>query len=417
MGTIEATAVTAATVTAFDAREERGRQLALSSKIKRCGSRWSVPSQTGGSVGYLVDLVEETCTCPDYETRRVRCKHYHAVLFTIAWEQSVDPDGTVTETVKVTRKTYPQNWPAYHEAQVNEKAHVERLLSGLCDGIVQPPQAMGRPRLPLRDEVFALVHKVYGTVSGRRAQTDLRACLERGYVSSAPSYNSVFRAMENPAITPILRTLIEEAALPLRDMETQYAQDSTGFSTVNYDRWFDQKHGKLRAKHGWVKLHALTGTLTNVIVNATVTDGDANDCPMLEPMVGEAAAAGFRLVEVSADKAYLSHDNVKAIRAVGAQAFVPFKINSTGRGPAEWREMFAFFTLRQPEFLAHYHRRSNVETTFWMVKSKFGGAVRSKLPVAQANEVYAKAICHNLACIVSAIYETGLKPEFMREAA
>lgn len=62
--------------------------------------------------------------------------------------------------------------------------------------------------------------------------------------------------------------------------------------------------------------------------------------------------------------------------------------------------------------VTHYHRRSNVESTMWMIKSKFGGSVRSRLPTAQANEVLAKVLCHNLTCIVHAIAELGTEADF-----
>src|SRR5687768_14391530 len=39
------------------------------------------------------------------------------------------------------------------------------------EGIVEPPQAMGRPRIPLRDAIFAACFKVYSTFSGRRFMT------------------------------------------------------------------------------------------------------------------------------------------------------------------------------------------------------------------------------------------------------
>ena len=53
----------------------------------------------------------------------------------------------------------------------------------------------------------------------------------------------------------------------------------------------------------------------------------------------------------------------------------------------------------------------------WMIKSKFGGAVRSKLPVAQTNEVLAKVLCHNLTCIVHAVAEFGIDADFGKPAA
>jgi transposase len=396
-------------------RELRGRQLAkqMAGKIRKCGQRWLVPSSAGGA-GYLVDPIEAKCTCPDHELHGAKCKHLHAVEYLLIWAQTEAPSGTVTEAPVMRRKTYAQpSWPAYHAAQVHEKEHVEQLLRALCEGIVTPPQTMGRPRIPLRDVVYACVHKVYTTVSGRRAQSDLRACATRGQVEVAASYNSVFRYMESPALTAILTAMIEEAALPLRDFERQFAQDSTGFGTTTYRRWFDEKYGE-KSEQVWVKLHAFIGTNTNVITSARVTD--SGDSPMLAPLLGATVAKGFRVAEVSADKAYLSHANVETIVAAGARPYIPFKENTTGKGPELWRHLYAFYMVNRPVFLAHYHRRSNVESTFSMIKAKFGASVRSKLPVAQVNEVLAKCLCHNLACLVSSMYETGLKPQFWNEA-
>jgi len=39
--------------------------------------------------------------------------------------------------------------------------------------------------------------------------------------------------------------------------------------------------------------------------------------------------------------------------------------------------MFHYFQFRCDEFLAHYHKRSNVESTFSMIKAKFGDHLRS----------------------------------------
>jgi transposase len=74
--------------------------------------------------------------------------------------------------------------------------------------------------------------------------------------------------------------------------------------------------------------------------------------------------------------------------------------------------MWGLFVYRTPEFLAHYHQRSNVESTFSMLKRKFGGSVRSKCFTAQVNEVLCKALCHNLVVLVHAMHELGVEPEF-----
>ena len=67
--------------------------------------------------------------------------------------------------------------------------------------------------------------------------------------------------------------------------------------------------------------------------------------------------------------------------------------------------------------MEHYHRRSNIETTFSMVKSKFGERLRSKGRTAQINEMLCKILCHNLCCLIQSMYELGLKPKFWAEAA
>jgi hypothetical protein len=64
------------------------------------------------------------------------------------------------------------------------------------------------------------------------------------------------------------------------------------------------------------------------------------------------------------------------------------------------------------EFLTHYHKRSNVETAFSMIKAKFGDAVRSKSDIGQLNEVLCKVLCHNLCVIIQAIHELGIEPRF-----
>lgn len=399
-------------------RELRGRQLAAIATIKKVGRRYAVPSQTASASGYLVDIEESACTCPDYELRKGTCKHQHAVLFWIAWGRDVDADGTVTETVTVKRKTYAQkDWSAYNESQTHEKEYVERLLTSLCDGLKDPPRkpGAGRNRRPLRDRVFEAVMKVYNGGSGRWAQTDLRESAAKGHVGSVGHFNSVFNFLADEDSTALLVELIEESAAPLAAIENgQYAIDSTGFSTVTYDRWFDQKHGTLHAQHPWIKLHVMVGTVTHAITGVKVSP--AADGPQL-PALAVQTMKHHLVKEVSADKAYSSFKNHEVLYAFGIEAFIPFKINAAiNKKSRAWSEHLTKFHFEQDKFLPHYHRRSNVETTIGMLKQKFGAKVASKRPIAQMNEVLAKCLCHNLACLVKAIFVSGLAPQFWADA-
>lgn len=77
--------------------------------------------------------------------------------------------------------------------------------------------------------------------------------------------------------------------------------------------------------------------------------------------------------------------------------------------------MHAFRQFHRSEFLAHYHQRSNAESTMWMIKSKFGAFVRSKNPTAQVNEVLCKVLCRNIVVLIASMYELGIDPSFGRE--
>jgi hypothetical protein len=76
------------------------------------------------------------------------------------------------------------------------------------------------------------------------------------------------------------------------------------------------------------------------------------------------------------------------------------------------RPSIAFFVCQSqsPDFLRHYHQRSNIESAFSMVKRKYGDAVRSKTDVSMANEVLCKLVCHNLCVLIAEMYELGIDP-------
>lgn len=53
-------------------------------------------------------------------------------------EQASDGSQVVSESIKVTRKAYTQDWANYNAAQADEKSLVQDLLRGLCDGVQNP---------------------------------------------------------------------------------------------------------------------------------------------------------------------------------------------------------------------------------------------------------------------------------------
>src|SRR6266511_2029417 len=125
-------------------REQRGMRIAATCKLTKNGGIWLLPSQSGhGRYTVSPDPEAPHCTCPDHETRGLKCKHIFVVEFALKREEHNDGSTTITQTVTVTetikKPTYPQDWPAYNAAQTNEKDKFLSLLYDLCAGIPEPP--------------------------------------------------------------------------------------------------------------------------------------------------------------------------------------------------------------------------------------------------------------------------------------
>lgn len=403
-------------------REIRGIEIARRYTIKEENGIWLVPSVSGKSTRYKVDLKHQTCTCPDFELRRQKCKHIFAVEYD--FEQEFLGSITKEEFAEVpkpikTGKTYTQDWSAYNKAQTREKAEFQRLLFELCKGIGEPSQTNGRPRYPLEDRLFACVFKVYSGFSGRRFITDLREAHKKDFISQMPCYNSVFNYFGMELLTPYLKMLIEQSSLPLSVFEKTFAVDSTGLSATGGFTWLYAKYTEPRLieKKDWLKIHCCIGTLTNVVTAVEVTEKYEHDTNYFEPMV-KATAENFDMVELSADAAYLSKANLQTAIDYGAYPLIAWKSNSREtekEGNEVWNKFYHHYALNKEKFLERYHQRSNSETAFSMIKAKFGGTLRSKTRTAQINEALCKILAHNLCCLIQSMFEFNINPEFWQE--
>jgi transposase len=404
----------------MEARQIKGLEIATSQEITREGNVFLVPSQTS-SKKYTVNLFINTCTCLDYEKNGLKCKHLFAVENMLLRESG----ATLPIPEKVKKPTYKQEWHEYNLAQTNEKAKFQELLYELCRNLEEPMQHMGRPRVPVADRIFAATFKTYSLLSGRRFTSDLREATRRGYLSMMPHYNSIFRYLESSDLTAYLRQLIIESSLPLKSIERDFAVDSSGFSTGVYQKWVDAKWGNPRVtsktkinRQDWVKVHLMCGCTTNIVTSVEISHAHAGDSPYFRPLV-ETTSENFVMNSVCADKAYSSNKNLKLVVSKAAQPFIAFRTNAKAddkRNSSVWNRMFHYFMCNRDEFMHRYHRRSNVETTFSMIKTKFGERLRSKTDTAQENEVLCKILAHNLCCVIQSMYELGVEPDFQSES-
>ena len=188
----------------MEARELKGLEIAARMRVVCEGDFWSVPSQTTGGK-YRVCTTAPSCTCEDFELRKLPCKHVYAVRFVMGRERGVEPTLLAPEsdaTPQSHRPTYKQNWPAYNRAQRNEKHRFQTLLAELCRGVQEPLRAKtGRKPVPLSDSIFAAAFKVYSTFNSRRFNCDLQDAVEAGHLSRSIHCNKVNAFLENPALS------------------------------------------------------------------------------------------------------------------------------------------------------------------------------------------------------------------------
>ena len=397
-------------------RQMRGLAIALLEKNIRAdanGYGYKVPSQSGKGV-YFVSLEHEGyCSCPDFEERNRWCKHIYAVHALQQADGRLDDPEPEPVGVRVTTPRAP-----YNDAQVHEGEVFATLLRELCDTIPQPPKGRGRPRLPIGDMIFSMATKVYANRSTRRAMSDIRGAVAAGRMCKEPAFTTPITYFGRPELTPVLEELIQRSALPLKDVEVDFAQDSSGFASTAYHRWFDEKWGKGSQKAvKWTKLHIMCGVQSNIVTVAAATPTQSADAIYMPDFV-RITAENFRIREVSGDAAYSTHKNIHAVADVGGTAYIPFRTGATAtpkgksRPDPLWAQMYHLFTLNEAEFNRHYHKRSNVETCFHMMKAKFGDKVRAKTATAQVNEVLLKVLCHNLVVLIHAMYALGITPVF-----
>jgi len=306
----------------------------------------------------------------------------------------------------------PTDWIALTKSQNCEKQQFMEILEELLlkFKVVLDPHKKGRKFSEFKDLTFCLALKTYTRLSSRRLNSDLEQAKLNEYISKVPHFTTLMNYLEKEQMTELLQELIRVSAKPIKKIETQFAIDSSGFSTSQFGRWFDYKYNKEKTYRNWVKAHVMVGTLTNMVTSVELTKAHGADSPKLAPLV-EKTCKEFNVEEVSADKAYLSRKNLEIIYTNGAEPFIPFKKNTkeNKRGSWIWHQCFLYFKNRPQEFLQHYHKRSNVETTFAMIKQKFGKDVVSRNFQSQTNEVLLKILCHNICCLIREYHENKIE--------
>lgn len=319
---------------------------------------------------------------------------------------------------KTKKKTYKQEWAAYNLAQTNEFKLFQDILIELIDSTIQVRKKLwkkGGQFINIKDMIFCCVMKVYFGQSSRRNVGYLHLAKGNGYIEKVPHFNSVLNYYNNPLITSLLKHLVEQSGIPLQDVELDFTTDSSGFSTCIFSRWFNARAGKYSEKRMFRKAHLTSGVKTNIISAVSVTEGYCADSPEFENLI-KTTAKNFQVREVSADAAYLSRHNFNVVHEVGAIPYIMFKSNSTRRakGSLVYSRMYKLYKKHHNEFLEKYHKRSNAESVFNMIKRKFGLYLYCKGETGQTNELLCKCLAHNICVLIQELFEMNTYLDFKK---
>ncbi|HJJ38525.1 MAG TPA: transposase [Methanocorpusculum sp.] len=372
---------------------------------------YTVKSQQG-LVSYVVSKDAEgnyKCSCPDHLLNGCECKHIIAVKMYLE-ERSQDLSGKKAKAESEGKEF--RDWSNYSLAQMSESELFPIYLKELVNLVKEPEKKAGRPSIPLADNIYMAVSKVASLRSSRRAYGEIVNAEKAGNIERQYGYNNVNVFLNRADVTPLLRELLRASAQPLSEIEHIFAIDASGFGTYQFGDWLDDKWAADdKRKHTYVKAHVACGVVSNIITDAVVTSSSVADMNELQTLL-DGTCGRFKADEVLADKGYLSNKNYAYIKKSGARGYIDFKENVTGRGCPAWREAFLNFLQHRDEFYAHYHKRSNVETTFGAIKAKYQEKLKSKNEVAQMNELYCKMIAYNISVVIRMAFTQDVNVAF-----
>lgn len=161
-----------------------------------------------------------------------------------------------------------------------------------------------------------------------------------------------------------------------------------------------------------MKIHCCVGTRTGIITGIEVTDKTGSDRTQFVSVM-EQTRKNFTVKEVSADAAYSSRRNLSYAVMNKMEPFIPFGSKGNPGTGRIWNRLYHYFQFNRVEFLKGYNKRNNVESVFGALKAKFGSTLKSRNQEAQKNEALCKAICFNVVCLIHAMNEFGIKPDFI----
>lgn len=278
--------------------------------------------------------------------------------------------------------------------------HFVALVDALRDNDVWAHYKTGRrgtcPRLVLKILAVRFLFRVSSARALGLADI-LRRPLNIPRDEQLPSDGTLDYRLRSGAFNHLLDKLLTLSVENAVDPKT--ALDSTGLAEPRTERRAWSAHGKKHPK-GWRKVHISAGTTSHRIYAITTTSGDAGDAPQAPELLRQTRRRSAHANKVVGDTAYASRTILSEAEALGLQPTMKLRGDATLKalGHAAWPRMVRRARDDPEAYAREYHARSNIESTNWMLKHRFGDELSTRTPVAQDHEARLKCILHNLGC-------------------
>ncbi|MEM4308971.1 MAG: transposase, partial [Thermoplasmata archaeon] len=118
---------------------------------------------------------------------------------------------------------------------------------------------------------------------------------------------------------------------------------------------------------------------------------------MLQKLKGSMKKYGFQIKNAIGDAGYAARYLIRAIRNLGARAFIKVKSNHSAKkkGERDWPLLVEFQRQNPKEFQKVYCERVVIEGIFSAIKNIFGRVVRSKKRHSQNIELMGRILLWN----------------------
>lgn len=307
------------------------------------------------------------------------------------------------------KKRWPRNEILYNRIQETEFSHFFEFVRFISLKVCK-----GRK---MRNIIVCLLvwHKFPG-LSTRRAKSLLLLFKQVKLINAdVPCFKTLCNYRADSGLKNILDDLIEESSKPLAKIEHDFVTDMSGIRTSLFSSWYSIRAKKKTKKRDHIKDHITTGVKSNIVTAIDVLIESGKDNVIMRKHVDK-TSTNFKINEWSGDGMYWCKLNCKKVVEVGGKPYFKVHKNWSGRsrGGFDWKEMNLEFEKCEEEYKKHYHKRSNVESTFHMKKMLHGDKVYSKLNSAKINEEILRWICHNQTVLNRAKHEWGIIPPFMK---